>query len=411
MNQLPLHSPIRVHPFSGLVIDVDTWATAHDYHRNHQQLHLLSLHGTGVAQGLEVVSTDPPSESVVVEAGLAIDTLGNTIIVPERQYVTLGDSAGLTYLVLDYVESIPPSDANQRDTRARVKEDFRLRAVQTTPEPHSIELARVELKKGATAIVGAANPWLPQANELDLRQRRHLHLTAPRAISVGLVIHGGEASISPSHLSGFQFLLRELEYCGLRAEVTKSTDASVPDAELLYVTADSGAAVPSAMVKRLGERVAEGAWLFVDPCGSDTGMVESFRSLIKAKGGGATEDLLLGSRFVFGTPPPGAFPTRQMIWGDRIILSPRDYGCAWAGRRGEHVFQRDLVRAALEFGVNAAFCVGQSGTGDVPQSRRASRNSTKDEDSVTEEEAEPAAVLESEAEVESKEEAEATAET
>jgi hypothetical protein len=325
--------------------------------------------------------------------------------------VTLGDSAGLTYLVLDYVESIPPSDANQRDTRARVKEDFRLRAVQTTPEPHSIELARVELKKGATAIVGAANPWLPQANELDLRQRRHLHLTAPRAISVGLVIHGGEASISPSHLSGFQFLLRELEYCGLRAEVTKSTDASVPDAELLYVTADSGAAVPSAMVKRLGERVAEGAWLFVDPCGSDTGMVESFRSLIKAKGGGATEDLLLGSRFVFGTPPPGAFPTRQMIWGDRIILSPRDYGCAWAGRRGEHVFQRDLVRAALEFGVNAAFCVGQSGTGDVPQSRRASRNSTKDEDSVTEEEAEPAAVLESEAEVESKEEAEATAET
>jgi hypothetical protein len=409
MNQLPLHSPIRVHPFSGLVIDVDTWATAHDYHRNHQQLHLLSLHGTGVAQGLDVVSTDPPSESVVVEAGLAIDSLGNTIIVPERQYVRLGDSAGLTYLVLDYVESIPPSDANQRDTRARVKEDFRLRAVQTTPEPHSIELARVDMKKGA-AIVGAANPWLPQANELDLRHRPRLYVTAPRAISVGLVVHGGEASLSPSHLSGFQFLLRELEFCGLRAEVTKSTDASVPDAELLYVTADSGAAVSSAMVKRLGEQVAGGAWLFVDPCGSDTGMVESFRTLIKAKSGGATEDLLLGSRFVFGTAPPGAFPTRQLIWGDRIILSPRDYGCAWAGRRGEHVFQRDLVRAALEFGVNAAFCVGQNGTGDAPQTRRSARNAAKDEDGAQEEATATADTADGVL-VETKEEAEATAET
>jgi len=400
MNQLPLHSPIRVHPFSGLVIDVDTWATAHDYHRQHQQLHLLSLHGTGVAQGLDVVSTDPPSESVVVEAGLAIDPLGNTIIVPERQYVVLGNQAGLTYLVLDYVEGIPPSDGNNRDTRARVKEDFRLRAVQTTPEPHSIELARIETKKAAAPIVGAANPWLPRESELDLRYRPRLHLTAPKIVKVGLVVHGDESSLSSSHLAGFQFLLREMEYCGLRAEVTKATDAAVPDADLLYVTADSGAAVPSAMVKRLGERVAEGAWLFVDPCGSDTSMLESFRSLVKPKSGGATEDLMLGSRFVFGTPPEGAFPTRNMIWGDRITLSPRDYGCAWAGRRGDHAFQRDVVRAALEFGVNAAFCVGHSGVGAETEAKRsrgaAGSNSTTEE---------------SEAEAESKEEAQAAAES
>ncbi|HEU0074664.1 MAG TPA: hypothetical protein VFS30_11720 [Dehalococcoidia bacterium] len=370
MNQLPLHSPIRVHPFSGLVIDVDTWATAHDYHRQHQQLHLLSLHGTGVAQGLDVVSTDPPSESVVVEAGLAIDSFGNTIIVPERQYVVLGNQAGLTYLVLDYVEGIPPSDGNNRDTRARVKEDFRLRAVQTTPEPHSIELARVEMKKGAAPIVGAANPWLPKDSELDLRHRPRLHVTAPKVIKVGLVVHGDEASLSASHLAGFQFLLREMEYCGLRAEVTKTTDAAVPDADLLYVTADSGATVPSAMVKRLGERVAEGAWMFVDPCGSDTSMLESFRTLVKPKTGSATEDLMLGSRFVFGTPPEGAFPTRNMTWGERVTLSPRDYGCAWAGRRGDHAFQRDVVRAALEFGVNAAFCVGHSGVGPETEPRR-----------------------------------------
>jgi hypothetical protein len=140
--------------------------------------------------------------------------------------------------------------------------------------------------------------------------------------------------------------------------------------------------------------------MFVDPCGSDTSMLESFRTLVKPKSGGATEDLMLGSRFVFGMPPEGAFPTRNMTWGDRITLSPRDYGCAWAGRRGDHAFQRDVVRAALEFGVNAAFCVGHSGVGPETEPRRSrgagSSNSAADN---------------SETEAESKEEAQTAAES
>jgi hypothetical protein len=379
MNQLPLHSPIRVHPFSGLVIDVDTWATAHDYHRAHQRLHLLSLHGSGVAQGLEVLATDPPSDSVVVEAGVAIDALGNTIIVPERQFLTLGDTPGITYLALDYVESIPPSNADQRDTRARVKEDFRLRAMQTVPEANSLELARVEITKPASPIVGAMNPWLPKPNEIDLRYRPQIQIRAPQTITVGLVVHGDESSLSPSHLQGFQFFLRELDYSGFRPEVVKSTDSSVPAAELLYVTADSGASIPSAVVKRLGERVAEGSWLFVDPCGSDTGMVESFRAMARGKSDAATatEELTLGSRFVFGTAPPGAFPTRQLLWGERVVLSPRDYGCAWAGKRGEHVFQRDLVRAALEFGVNVGCCASLGAMVPTMESKPGTRSRSK----------------------------------
>ncbi len=67
---------------------------------------------------------------------------------------------------------------------------------------------------------------------------------------------------------------------------------------------------------------------------------------------------MLGSRYVFGSAPPGAFPTNQIVWGQRSVLSPRDYGCAWAGKRGEHAFQREVIRAALEFGVNAAYCAG-----------------------------------------------------
>ncbi len=216
MDQLPLNPIIRVHPFSGLVIDVDTWAAAHDYHRKHHQLHLLSLHGSGVMQGLGVVSTDPPSDSIIIDAGLAIDPHGNTIVVPERQYVSLGKAVGLAYLTLDYVESIPPAEGDDQDTRARVKEDFRIRVTQTLPEAGSIELARIELTGAGAGIVVAPNPWLPKPNEIDLRNRPQLHLTAPRTLTVGLVVLDDAQKLSPSHFTGVQYLLREIELSGLR---------------------------------------------------------------------------------------------------------------------------------------------------------------------------------------------------
>ncbi|HWO72522.1 MAG TPA: hypothetical protein VNN21_03100, partial [Dehalococcoidia bacterium] len=172
MKKIAMSAPVRVHPFTGLVVDVDTWATAHDYHCRHQQLHLLALHGAGVAYGLDVLPTDPPSDTVVVEPGVAIDEFGNVVIVPERQRVGLGGESELAYIVLDYVESLPtPGRANQHEERGRVVEDFRLRVLSSLPESPALELARVQVKPGGSPIVNPANPWLPAANEIDSRFR------------------------------------------------------------------------------------------------------------------------------------------------------------------------------------------------------------------------------------------------
>ncbi len=359
MNE-SLHAPIRVHAFSGLVIDVDTWATAHDYHRSHLQLHLLSLHGAGVAQGLEVLPTDPPSNNLVIEPGIGIDSLGNVVVMPERQQISIGDDSGLCFVVLDYVESIPPAGPDRRDTRARIKEDSRLRVVRAAPDSNSIELARVAVGAEAKQLIPAANPWAPAENEIDLRFRPQLHPAAPRPVSIALLVCGDETKINPSHMLGFQFFLRELEFAGFRPLLAPASEDVVPEADLIYITAASDASVSSALIKRIRERVSQGSWLLVDPCGSETGMLEAFNPLLKVDEAktARTENLVLGSRFVFGTAPPGAFPTRKLLWGENVILSPCDYGCAWSGRRGEDVFQRDLVRAALEFGVNVAASVG-----------------------------------------------------
>jgi hypothetical protein len=347
---------VRVHPFTGLVIDVDTWATAHDYHRRHQELHLLTLHGSGIAYGLDVLPTDPPSETVVVEPGVAIDPLGNVIIVPERQHIALSERASLGYLALDYVESIPPAGGSQKDTRARVLEDFRLRSLSTLPEAPALELARVQLAPEPAAIVVAANPWSPGCNEIDSRYRLRLRVQAPRDLTIGLVLHQLE-ELSPNHLAGFQFFARELESAGIRPKVIAAGDGAVPDADLIYVSGSGETEIPALLAKRLAEQNVRGSWLFADACGTGVGMVQSLVKALKTSSESAVhaEQLVLGCHHVFGAAPAGAFPTREIIWGERSILSPRDYGCAWSGRRGEQVFQRDVIRSALEFGVNVAF--------------------------------------------------------
>jgi len=253
MKKIAMSAPVRVHPFTGLVVDVDTWATAHDYHRRHQQLHLLALHGAGVAYGLDVLPTDPPSDTVVVEPGVAIDEFGNVVIVPERQRVGLGGETELAYIVLDYVESLPPSGrGNQHEERGRVVEDFRLRALSSLPEAPALELARVQLQPGGAPIVNPANPWSPAANEIDCRFRPRAYPRVAQDVSIGLIVCGEEGKLDPRHLIGFHYFLRELDSCGIRPQLVVANEDKVPTTDILYVTGHGEKAVPAASVKRIG---------------------------------------------------------------------------------------------------------------------------------------------------------------
>ena len=103
----PFSRITRIQPFTGLVIDPPTWGAIHDYHRLHQRLHLISLHGSGIAQGLAVLPTDPPGGAVVVEPGVAVDDAGEVIVVPERERVTIDARAGSAYLALAFHEATP----------------------------------------------------------------------------------------------------------------------------------------------------------------------------------------------------------------------------------------------------------------------------------------------------------------
>jgi len=366
MTDRPFSSLVRVNPFTGLIVDVDTWSTAHEYHRRHHQLHLLTLHGCGIAHGLEVLPTDPPSDTVVVERGVGIDTLGNVIILPERQRLTLEAKEGTSYVSLDYVESLPPgTSTNQTENRGRVVEDFRLRILSVPPELPALELARVQLGSSPKAhVTSPSNPWSPGPNEIDSRFRLRVQPQACTDIYLGLLVCGSAEELDPNHLKGFHYLLSALAGCGLRAVLVEAGGRGAPLADMLYVTGKGITKPPAAVLNRISDQVKQGAWLFADVCGPGTDLMEGLQAALKEgkKGSSETEDAVLGAHFVFGTAPPGASPSGQVAWARDAVISARDYGCAWAGRHAKQALSREEIRSALEFGVNVAVCASRRGS-------------------------------------------------
>jgi len=70
----------RVNYFEGQVLGTDDFHAEQEYHRNKQRRHNLYCHGVGVVQGLQVSTTKENAHwSVVVEAGVAIDAIGNEV--------------------------------------------------------------------------------------------------------------------------------------------------------------------------------------------------------------------------------------------------------------------------------------------------------------------------------------------
>lgn len=358
--------PVRVNPFTGLIVDVDTWSTAHDYHRRHQQLHLLTLHGCGIAHGLEVLPTDPPSDTVVVERGVGIDTLGNVIILPGRQRLALEAKKGTLYISLDYVESVPPgASTGQAESRGRVVEDFRLRVLSAPPDLPALELARVQMEPSPkAAVTSPSNPWSPGPNGIDSRFRPQVQPRARRDVGVGLLVCGLAEELDPNHLKGFHYLLRTLSGCGLRAVLVGDGGREAPPADILYVTGKGTTTPPAATLSRISDQLKQGAWLFADVCGPGSELIEGLQAVIKEdkKGSSETEEAALGAHFVFGAAPSGASPSGGIAWARNAVISGRDYGCAWAGRHAKQVLSREEIRSALEFGVNVAVCASRRGS-------------------------------------------------
>ncbi|HRV96226.1 MAG TPA: hypothetical protein P5526_29000, partial [Anaerolineae bacterium] len=201
----------RINPFDGMAITSDVWQEAHDFHRrSHSFLTMLS-HGSGIVVGLEVMASDPPDTSVYILPGVAIDPMGQVIVLPQPVSYDIGDDlAGQIYLLIGYHESRPRS-ANGSQGEGEplyVHTEFSITAQSELPDAPRVELARINRSSRTSIFKDARNPADPGPDEIDLRNRRNVG--APPTVSIAVCYLG---QVAPKkHGRGASFLAQILNY-------------------------------------------------------------------------------------------------------------------------------------------------------------------------------------------------------
>jgi len=217
----------RINPYPGLMVDVDVWRDAHDYHRDQLHLHHLALHGWGIVQGLDISLVEGSEHMLRIAPGLAVDPAGNFIGVPQAQsYQITSRERQTVYLVLQLrevlAEPASPTAGNRASPLTRVLEAFRLQERDRLPEEAYVELARIEFRPDGGPIRMAADPEAPKVNELDLRARVRLGSTLTNAVrSVSADGQAGPDGLAPRVDS-----LRE-QVSGLNARVDQLAQGPV----------------------------------------------------------------------------------------------------------------------------------------------------------------------------------------
>lgn len=197
---LPLE---RLQVTDGLLLTAERWRVAHEYHRQRQNVHYQSLHQPGIVCGLKVGIVAATEEFAAqyrdrrwlrVQPGVAIDTLGNPIIVPEAIAYRLASEpprsgTAVIYLVLSYVDP----DRLQRSVEPElVQETFRIDEKTTPPDALEVELCRVVIQAGSVCLEENVDVFSPGINHVDLRYRQQVQARPLGMVSVTQV-NGAES--------------------------------------------------------------------------------------------------------------------------------------------------------------------------------------------------------------------------
>ena len=139
---IPIKPLERLEVSNDSLIDANRWRLAHTYHRTRQNVHFQSLSQPGIVSGLGVVPIEAPKPVsqayrdgrwLEIQPGLAIDSQGNPIVVPEAMPIRIASSviedAPLEiYLTLAYVD---PDELEGIAEQEFVTETFRIQERQT----------------------------------------------------------------------------------------------------------------------------------------------------------------------------------------------------------------------------------------------------------------------------------------
>jgi hypothetical protein len=349
----------RIKPIDGMAVTAETWEEAHEYHRQYERFHTLLHHGWGIVTGLEVMASDPPDTAVYILPGVAVDSIGQTIVLPQPVAYDIGhEMEGLLYLLLSYEESRPRADDSheQGDGPMYVHAEFSISARTTVPATPWVELARVRRRSREDPFLDAQDPFQPDLNEIDLRFRHEIG--APREVSMAVCYLGKVKD--KSHGRGARYLAHALNRLG-HYYVSVDDDVSLaPGVEtntLIYLVGQGDFELSSGQLNGLSNYVKKGR---------GTLLIESIDSEAKAAFLNVLQAIdmepealepghrLLIEPYLFATPPPGFEPldTGEVLMSDGVVFSTCNYGLLWQGQLRDGMPSREQIRSALEWGGN-----------------------------------------------------------
>ncbi|MFQ5873060.1 MAG: DUF4159 domain-containing protein, partial [Dehalococcoidia bacterium] len=337
----------RINPFKGLVIDVDTWADAHNYHRDQQGLHAMAMHQHGMAVGLEVLSWDPPDSSVVIYPGLAVDREGNTIIVSEAQRFYLKtEESGIAYITLEYRE-IPQepvqSSAEEKTEPMYIMEAYRIEERRQRPDESGLELARIVIEGEGAVIKDATDPLNPGANEIDTRYRLAAGPRPRGYVTLALLAGPGWMRHQEGILNLVNVIDQSTDY---RACFKGPVDLAEEIMDLLCMSGSEGFQLTKDEQKVLSNFLGRGGVLLGEACpegGQEAkeqakAFRQAFGNLSQRLGGNLRSvergHPLLKIYHLFSQTPAGLDGPALVTEDQGIIYSDGDYGCLWGGGRG-----------------------------------------------------------------------------
>ncbi|MCC5659036.1 DUF4159 domain-containing protein [Nostoc sp. XA010] len=362
----------RLQASDGLLINAERWRKAHDYHRLRQNAHYQCLNQPGIVCGLGVQVIAAPREVeaqyrdgrwVEIQPGIAIDLVGNLIVVPNtidyRIATEVRDSDPvMLYLVVSYVD---PDELRRTTQREVVQEMYRVDEKSTIPGSTEIEICRVLLQSGEATITQPADVFFPGYNNIDLRYRRHAQ-ARPQAIVRMAQVNHNDPDCARSFFN-LSYLLQAVEalYSSLRGteEVGQVTlNENLQEYDLLYLTGKQALSLNSLEFDNLKKYLNTGGVLLVDAPLDGNALIEKIHGLAQQLENPLRpldelrRDHPLRTRpFLFAALPMINQQVIQVLTGGGIILIIGDLGSAWGLDRALSL-PRLTIRTAQELGVN-----------------------------------------------------------
>ncbi|MEM7029361.1 MAG: DUF4159 domain-containing protein [Chloroflexota bacterium] len=360
----------KLAPIDGMAVTGEVWREAHTYHDQYLRFHTLLGHGPGVLLGMQVTASNPADTSVNISPGVAIDSWGRLIVLPQAIRYEIGETLeGLNYLWLRYRESRPRHDSNITDDESRLYRFPQILpgAGATISEFPHVELGRIRRSTRIAKIVDAADPTNPTVDALDFRFRRDIGAPNTRILYAAAGQIGDVSDQTKHQMWGLQALGHGLKQMALAHPLHLMVDhvdwltADLAPYNLLYLVGSGNAPLKLQEQEVARQFLEAGGTILIEtsqrnqlnPASGSNQLTKNLaRSLGRPLDDKAQQSPLLQSPFRFATPPPGYEKTGQILLGDRLIVSTYDYGSLWLGHQRNGTPNRETIRSAMEWGAN-----------------------------------------------------------